>query len=198
VARVTTMEELFLDEIRDLYDAEKQLLEALPELARSVSSEELRNVLEEHGEQTETQVKRLERIFAVLGEKATGRKCFAMAGLIREANEIAGASGDTAVRDAGLIAAAQKVEHYEISGYGSARAHAEILGDDRAARLLSETLFEEKEADERLTELADSLVNEEAAWSSNHAFNGSNHALNSSANGRPKTRSAGGSDLREH
>jgi ferritin-like metal-binding protein YciE len=191
------MEELFLDEIRDLYDAEKQLLEALPVLARSVSSEELRNALEEHGEQTGIQVKRLERIFAVLGEKATGRKCFAMAGLIREANEIAGASGDDAVRDAGLIAAAQKVEHYEISGYGSARAHAEILGDDRAARLLSETLFEEKEADERLTELvdslinADSLINEDAAWGSNGVFS-------NGANGHPKTRSAGGSDLREH
>jgi ferritin-like metal-binding protein YciE len=106
-----------------------------------------------------------------------------MTGLIREADAIAGASGDAAVRDAGLIAAAQKVEHYEISGYGSARAHAELLGDDRAARLLSETLYEEKEADERLTELADSLINEEAA--------------RAPENGIPKTRGAGGSGRRD-
>jgi ferritin-like metal-binding protein YciE len=180
MAKVTTMEELFLDEIRDLYDAEKQLMEALPQIANAASSAELRNAFEEHREQTGFQVKRLERIFAVLGERATGKKCHAMTALIKEENEIASASGDPAVRDAGLIAAAQKVEHYEVSGYGSARAHAEILGDDRAARLLSETLFEEKEADERLTELAESIINEEAVRRPDDA--------------REKTRSAGVSE----
>ncbi len=178
MAKVTTMEELFLGELRDLYDVEKQLMEALPEMARAASSEQLRNAFEEHLEYTEIQAKRLERIFEVLGERSTGRKCLAMTALINGADEIGGASGDDAVRDAGLIAAAQKVEHFEISSYGSARAHAEILADDRAARLLSETLFEEKEADERLTELADSLINEEAARP-------------------PKTRGAGGSGLRD-
>src|SRR5579863_2740521 len=142
MARVTTMEELFLDEIRDLYDAEKQLMDALPEMADAASSADLRSAFEEHLEQTGIQMKRLERIFAVLGEKATGKKSHAMNALIREGSEIASASGDPAVRDAGLIAAAQKVQHYGISSYGSARAHAEILGDDRGARLLSETLFE--------------------------------------------------------
>jgi ferritin-like metal-binding protein YciE len=176
---LTTMEELFLGELRDLYDAEKQLMEALPEMARAASSAELRNTFEEHVELTGIQVKRLERIFAVLGEKAAGKKCLAMTGVIKEGNEIAGASGDAVVRDAGLIAAAQKAEHYEISGYRSARAHAEILGDDKAARLLSDTLFEAKETDERLTELAESLISEEGACCMN-------------AN-TPRARGAGGS-----
>jgi ferritin-like metal-binding protein YciE len=186
MAKLTTMEDLFLDEIRDLYDAEKQLTKALPEMADAASSDELRNVFQEHFEQTMNQVNRLERIFAEMDEKPTGKKCAAMTGLIKEGNEMVSASDETAVRDAGLIAAAQKVEHYEISGYGSARTHADILGNDRAVRLLDETLFEEKEADERLNDLANSLINEEAARGSNV-----------SPNGRPKTRAAGGSSRDE-
>jgi ferritin-like metal-binding protein YciE len=180
------MEELFLDEIRDLYDAERQLTKALPEMADAASSDELRNAFQEHLEQTVNQVKRLERIFEVLGEKPTGKKCAAMTGLIKEGNEMVSASDETAVRDAGLIAAAQKVEHYEISGYGSARTHAEILGDNRAVRLLDETLFEEIETDQRLNDLAMTLINEEAAGGSNGASRGQH---------RPKTRTAGGSSL---
>jgi ferritin-like metal-binding protein YciE len=172
MAKITTMEELFLDEIRDLYDAEKQLIKALPEMAKAASSDELRDAFEEHLEQTKIQAQRLERICEALGEKATGKKCAAMTGLIKEGNEIVGASGDTAVRDAGLIAAAQKVEHYEISGYGSARTHAGILGNGGAVRLLEETLFEEKEANERLTELARYLINDEAARSSKGSAKG--------------------------
>ena len=144
MAKVTTMEELFLDEIRDLYDAEKQLTKALPEMAKAATSEELRNAFEEHLEQTKNQVQRLERIFEGLGEKGTGKKCAAMAGLIKEGDEMASNSEETAVRDAGLIVAAQKVEHYEISGYGSARTHADLLGNAEAVRLLQETLEEEK------------------------------------------------------
>lgn len=166
MAKLSTMEELFLDEIRDLYDAERQLTRALPEMAGAASSDELRDVFEEHLEQTHNHIQRLERIFEVLGEKATGKKCAAMTGLIKEGNEIVSASDETTVRDAGLIAAAQKVEHYEISGYGSARTHAEILGDEKAARLLDETLFEEREADERLNDLALNLINEQAAGES--------------------------------
>jgi ferritin-like metal-binding protein YciE len=180
MAKVTTMEELFLDEIRDLYDAERQLTKALPEMANAASAEELRTVFEEHLEQTENHVQRLERIFEALGEKATGKKCAAMTGLVKEGNELIGDTDDTAVRDAGLIAAAQKVEHYEISGYGSARTHAELLGNGEAVRLLDETLFEEKEANERLNDLAQNLINEQAAGGSNRP-------------GRPKTRAAGGS-----
>jgi len=162
MAKITTMEELFLDEIRDLYDAEKQLTKALPEMAKASSSDELRDVFEEDLEQTQAQIRRLERIFEALGEKPTGKKCAAMTGLIKESNEMISATGDTAIRDAGLITAAQKVEHYEMSGYGSARTHAEILGDGGAVRLLEETLFEEKEANERLTELARYTINDEA------------------------------------
>jgi ferritin-like metal-binding protein YciE len=186
MAKVTTMEELFLDEIRDLYDAERQLTKALPEMADAASSAELRNAFQNHFEQTVNQVKRLERIFEVLGEKPTGKKCAAMTGLIKEGNEMVKASDETAVRDAGLIAAAQKAEHYEISGYGSARTHAELLGDNRTVRLLDETLFEEIEADQTLSDLAMTLINEEAANRSNVP-----------ANDRPKTRAAGGSSRDE-
>jgi ferritin-like metal-binding protein YciE len=186
MAKVTTMEDLFLDEIRDLYDAEKQLTKALPEMAHAASSDELRYAFEEHLDETVNQIERLERIFEALGEKPTGKKCAAMTGLIKEGNEMVSASEETAVRDAGLIAAAQKVEHYEISGYGSARTHAEMLGNDKAVRLLDETLFEEREADERLNDLANSLINEEAAGGSNVA-----------PNGRPRTRAAGGSSRDE-
>jgi ferritin-like metal-binding protein YciE len=186
MAKVATMDELFLDEIRDLYDAEKQLTKALPKMAEAATSEDLRTAFEEHLEQTETHVERLERIFEALGEKGTGKKCAAMAGLIKEGGEIASETEDTAVRDAGLIAAAQKVEHYEISGYGSARTHAEILGNDEAVRLLEETLSEEKETDEKLNELAQGMINEEAAGTSSGA-----------TTSRPKTRAAGGSSSRQ-
>jgi ferritin-like metal-binding protein YciE len=179
MAKITTMEELFLDEIRDLYDAEKQLTKALPEMAKASSSDELRDAFEEHLEQTQAQIRRLERIFEAMGEKPTGKKCAAMAGLIKEGNEMVSATGDTAIRDAGLITAAQKVEHYEISGYGSARTHAGILGNDGAVRLLEETLFEEKEANERLTELARYMINDEAARGSNHGAKGAGGSADS-------------------
>jgi len=183
MAKVATMEDLFLDEIRDLYDAERQLTKALPKMADAASSDELRYAFEEHLGQTETHVQRLERIFDELGEKATGKKCAAMTGLIKEGDQIVGASDETSVRDAGLIAAAQKVEHYEISGYGSARTHAALLGNGRAVSLLDETLSEEKEADEKLNELAMSMINQNAAAVS--------------MDGRPKTRAAGRSNPNE-
>lgn len=161
-----TMEELFLGELRDLYDAEKQLTKALPEMAKAASADELREAFTEHLEQTKGHVERLEQIFEALGEKGTGKKCAAMAGLIKEGNEVVDDSDESAVRDAGLIAAAQKVEHYEMSGYGSARTHAEILGKKRAASLLKQTLEEEKEADAKLNEIATSMINEEAVTTS--------------------------------
>jgi ferritin-like metal-binding protein YciE len=194
MAQVTTMEELFIEELRDLYDAEKQLTKALPKMAKAASSEELRTAFEEHLEQTEGQVGRLEEIFKALGEKATGKTCAAMAGLIKEGNEIAQEIEESAVRDAGLIAAAQKVEHYEISGYGSARTHAELLGNDEAVSLLEETLEEEKSTDERLTELAESIINEEAVSGSNSGGGGATKkpASAQKSSSRPKTSSAGG------
>ena len=158
MANISTLNELFVEEIRDLYDAEKQLTKALPKMAKAATSEELRAAFEEHLQQTEGHVERLEQIFDSMGEKAAGRKCAAMAGLVREGDEIASET-EAGVRDAGLIAAAQKVEHYEIAGYGSARTHAELLGKEEAVRLLDETLEEEKETDEKLTELAESVAN---------------------------------------
>src|SRR6185312_61836 len=163
MSKVTTMEELFLEELRDLYDAETQLTKALPKMSKAAASDDLRDAFDEHLGETENQVERLKRIFELVGEKPTGKKCVAMTGLIKEGDEMVGESNETAVRDAGLIAAAQKVEHYEISGYGSARTHAELLGNDEAARLLEETPHEEKAADEKLNQLAKSMINREAA-----------------------------------
>jgi ferritin-like metal-binding protein YciE len=190
MAKVATMEDLFLDEIRDLYDAEKQLTKALPKMAKAASSEELRTAFENHLEETENQVERLEQIFTMLDEKGTGKKCAAMAGLIKEGDEVASSTEDSAVRDAGLIAAAQKVEHYEISGYGSARTHAQLLGHQEAVSLLEETLKEEKQADRVLNDIAESSVNEEAE---SQAGNGGGTRSKRAA---PKTRSAGSSSSR--
>ncbi len=163
MAKLSTLEELFLDEIKDLYDAEKQLTKALPKMVQAAASDKLRQAFEDHLDQTRGHVERLEKVFDSLGEKAKGKKCEAMAGLVKEGGEIASNTEKTSVRDAGLIAGAQKVEHYEIAGYGSARNHARVLGHGRIAALLEETLSEEKEADARLNALAQNTVNEEAA-----------------------------------
>jgi len=163
MSKMATMDDLFLDEISDLYDAENQLTKALPKMAKAASSDGLKRAFEEHLGQTQGHVERLEQIFESLGQKNKSKKCAAMAGLIKEGDELAADTEDTAVRDAGLIAAAQKVEHYEISGYGSARAHAQMLDLPSAVRLLEETLAEEKAADEKLGSLAEMGVNKDAA-----------------------------------
>lgn len=162
MAKVETLEDLFLDEIRDLYDGEKQLTKALPKMAKASSSGELRTAFENHLKETQNQIARLEQIFGMLDEKATGKKCTAMTGMIKEGDEMVSSTTDTSVRDAGLISAAQKVEHYEMSGYGSARTHAQLLGHMQAVSLLEETLNEEKQADRKLNDIAESSVNEEA------------------------------------
>jgi len=162
MSKVTTMEELLIEELRDLFDAELQLTKALPKMAQAAASPELKNAFEEHLIQTENQVERLRRILELSSEKATGKKCAAMAGLIKEGAAMASDTDATPIRDAGLIAAAQKVEHYEISGYGSARTHAELTGNDEAVRLLEETLREERETDEKLTKLAQNVIHEDA------------------------------------
>jgi ferritin-like metal-binding protein YciE len=159
--QTTTMDQLFLDEIRDLYDAEKQLTKALPKMAKAADSEDLRMAFEGHLEQTREHVRRLEEIFDALGEKGAGKKCTAMQGLIKEGADLM-EMDQSALRDAGLIAAAQKVEHYEISGYGSVRAHAQMLGNSDAVSLLDETLSEEKNADRKLNDLAESTINSAA------------------------------------
>jgi ferritin-like metal-binding protein YciE len=161
--KLRTLDDLFLDQLRDLYSAENQLLKALPRLAKAATAPELQDALHDHLEQTEGQAERLEQICEQLGARPRGKKCTAMEGLIEEAKELLGEDAEEAVRDAGLIAAAQKVEHYEIACYGCARTWARQLGHHQAADLLQQSLHEEEEADRKLTRLAEGLVNLEAA-----------------------------------
>jgi ferritin-like metal-binding protein YciE len=157
---MTTLDELLLDQIRDLYDAEKQLVRALPKMAKAATSEYLREAIENHLEETKNQVSRLEEIFAELETPAKGKSCKAMKGLIEEGGEAAGEKGADALIDLSVIAAAQRVEHYEISAYGTARAIATHLGHDRVAALLEQTEDEEKATDSKLTEIASGLYQE--------------------------------------
>src|SRR5262245_49236146 len=162
--KLESLEDLYLDQLRDLYSAENQLLKALPKMAKGASSAELRRALEDHLQETQLQAERLEQILAELGAKAKGKKCKAMEGLIEEGKEVLKADADEpAVQDAALIAAAQRVEHYEIAGYGCARTYARLLGQSAAASLLERSLEEEKAADEKLNTLAESSINLRAA-----------------------------------
>jgi ferritin-like metal-binding protein YciE len=161
-----TLHDLYLNELRDLYSAETQLLEALPKMAEAVTSSQLKGAFTDHLQQTEGHVKRLEEIFEALGEEPGGETCKAMQGLIAEGEEYAKASGERDVRDAGLIGAAQRVEHYEMAGYGTTRTLAQRLGESEAAEKLQATLDEEGEADQKLTAIAEGEVNEEAASAS--------------------------------
>jgi ferritin-like metal-binding protein YciE len=154
---VESLNELFVEQLRDLYDAENQLIKALPKMAKGANSEELRQGFEEHLEQTKGHAQRIEQIFEQLGEKAKGKKCKAMEGLVKEGSETLEEDMNEAVKDAALIAAAQRVEHYEIAGYGTARTFANLLGEREAASLLEQTLEEEKETDAKLTELAEGI-----------------------------------------
>jgi ferritin-like metal-binding protein YciE len=160
--KMDTLQKLYTEELRDLYNAENQLLKALPKMAKGASSQELKDAFEKHLEQTKTHVERLEEIFEELGEKPKGKTCRAMKGLIQEGSEILEEDGDESVLDAGIIVAAQKVEHYEIAGYGSVRTFAHLLGKDKSAELLQTTLDEESETNEILNKLAESVVNPEA------------------------------------
>lgn len=151
------LKELYIDELRDLYDAENQLLKALLKMAKAATSEELRSGFEEHLEQTQEHVSRLEQIFSELDEKPTGKKCKGMQGLISEGKEMMEEDFEGALMDAALISAAQRVEHYEIAAYGTVRTYAKILGEEEAVSLLEETLEEEKETDQKLTEIAETI-----------------------------------------
>ena len=161
-SKMATLDDLYTDLLKDLYSAEKQLVKALPKMAKHAQSRDLQNAFQEHLRQTEGQVDRIERIFSEMGGSPRGKKCVGMEGLIEEGNELLQEDVDPDVLDAGLIAAAQKVEHYEIAGYGTARAWAERLGYDSAVRLLQQTLEEESAANEKLTKIAESHVNMEA------------------------------------
>lgn len=157
-----SLHELYLEKLRDLYSAEQQILKALPKVRKKVTHEELQEAMDTHIAQTEQQVQRLERIFEQLGESPKGKHCKGMEGLLAEASELMGEDADADVLDAGLIAAAQAVEHYEMAGYGTARTYAELLGFDDHSELLQQTLNEEEETDRILTEIAMTSVNIEA------------------------------------
>ena len=160
--KIDSLKTLLEEELKDIYSAEKQLLKALPKMVKKATSEELKAALEEHLDVTHGQVERLEEVFETLGKPAKAKTCKAMQGLLEEATEIMEEDADDAVMDAGIIAAAQKVEHYEIASYGTVRTWARLVGEEQAAELLQETLDEEGEADKRLSELAESFVNPEA------------------------------------
>lgn len=159
---VQSLEDMFLEELKDVYNAENQILKALPRMAKKASAPELRRAFEQHLKQTEVQVQRLERVFATLDEKPKGKSCKGMQGIIEEGKEVMSEDIEDDVLDAALIAAAQKVEHYEMATYGTLRAWAETLGNQQAAKLLQQTLDEEEATDKKLTQLAEQLVNAEA------------------------------------
>ncbi|MGB6304606.1 MAG: ferritin-like domain-containing protein [Acidobacteriaceae bacterium] len=159
--KVESIEDLFLDELKDLYSAEKQITKALPKLVKAASTEELSAAFDSHLQETKGHVERLEEIFQKLGKKGTGKTCEGMKGVLEEGAEVVQEIEKGPLRDAGLIAAAQRVEHYEIAGYGSVRAFAQLLGKTDIVELLEQTLDEEKAADEKLTKISGS-VNQEA------------------------------------
>ena len=152
--KLETMKELLLDELQDLYSAETQITKALPKMVKASSSQELKQAFQSHLQETEGQVDRLEQIFKHLKEKSKGKTCEGMKGLLKEGEERIKEGGEPEVVDAGLISAAQRVEHYEIAAYGSARTYAELLDEPEIAKLLNQTLEEEKSADHKLTSVA--------------------------------------------
>lgn len=159
----SALKEFFIDSLKDLYWAEKHLIKALPKMAKKATSDELRSALEKHLAETENQVIKLEQVFASIDEKAVAKKCEAMEGLVKEAESIMSDTEDgTMTRDVGIIAAAQKVEHYEIASYGTVRTLADVLGLPEAAELLNQILDEEKNADSLLTQIAEAYVNQSA------------------------------------
>ncbi len=160
---MNTLRDLYIDELKDLWSAEKQLVKALPKMAKAANDPELSKAFLTHLRQTEQQVKRLEQVFDDLGESPRGKKCIGMEGLIEEGQELIKERPDPDVLDAGLIAKAQHIEHYEIAGYGTVRTYAQLLGSERQAQLLQQTLDEEGQTDKLLTQLAESSINIEAA-----------------------------------
>ena len=162
MAEAGTLHDAFIDELRDTYDAEKQLLKALPKLAKAATSPELRAAFESHLEETQGQIERLEQVFASLDEKVRGKHCDGIAGIIEEGKAMMEEDFDDATMDACLIASGQRAEHYEMAAYGTLVAWAQAMGHDEAAELLQQTLDEEKAADEKLSALAEGGINQEA------------------------------------
>jgi ferritin-like metal-binding protein YciE len=189
-----TLRDLYIDELKDLWSAEKQLVQALPRMAKAANDPRLAKAFNTHLRQTERQVTRLERIFKELGESPRGKKCIGMEGLIEEGKELMKEKPEPQVLDAGLIAKAQHIEHYEIAGYGTVRTYARVLGEERQAQLLQETLDEEGETDKLLTQLAEGSINVEAAEAESEEEEEETTSRGKSRGGRSATKraSAGG------
>ncbi|MFO0951604.1 MAG: ferritin-like domain-containing protein [Isosphaeraceae bacterium] len=160
--KLDSLKTLYIDELRDLYSAENQILKALPKMAKAASSKTLQTAFKAHLKETEGQVERLTQIFEQLGESPKGKTCLAMEGLISEGEELMSQKAEPEVLDAGLIAAAQRVEHYEMAGYGTVRTYARLLGETEAEGLLQATLDEEGKTDKKLSQIAEQVVNPEA------------------------------------
>lgn len=160
--KLATLHDLYVDELKDLYNAEHQLLKALPKMAKAASDPSLAKAFTNHLGETQTQIERLEKIFEKLDTSPKGRTCKAMKGLLEEGKDVMADDADPMVMDAALIASAQRVEHYEMAGYGCVRTYARLLGYDQAADLLQQTLDEEGAADKKLTKLAETVINAEA------------------------------------
>ena len=193
------LRDLYIDELKDLYSAEKQLLKALPKMAKAASDPQLQEAFTAHLAQTERQVERLEEIFESMGASPRGKKCVGMEGLIEEGSELIEEDPDPEVLDAGLISKAQHVEHYEIAGYGTVRTYASVLGEDRHVELLQETLDEEGQADKLLTQLAESSINLEAATADDEADvtdNGRSRSAERAMSRRPATERSHGNRTR--
>jgi ferritin-like metal-binding protein YciE len=158
-----SLDKLFIEELKDVYNAEKQILRALPRMAKAAESPELQQAFTKHLRETEGQVRRLEQVFQELGQSARGKTCKGMQGLLEEGKEVLEKEGEPAVIDAALIASAQRVEHYEIAAYGCLRTYAQLLGYSQAERLLQQTLEEEEAADKKLTQIGESGINDAAA-----------------------------------
>lgn len=152
--KMETLKQLYIEELRDLYSAESQIVKALPKMVGAATSTKLKEAFKSHLQETEEQVQRLEQIFAVLGESPRGKTCEGMKGLLKEGAEFMEENAEPELMDAGLISAAQRVEHYEMAGYGTVRTYAELLGDENAVELLEDTLKEEKAADSKLSKIA--------------------------------------------
>jgi ferritin-like metal-binding protein YciE len=177
------LKSLYVDELRDIYNSEQQLIKALPKMAKAANSDELRKGFEEHLEQTRGHATRLEQILSALGEPVKGKKCKGMAGIVAEGGEMLSEDFEGALMDAALISAAQRVEHYEIAAYGAVHAYAELMGESEAASLLQQTLEEEKETNQKLTELSEGINSE--------AFEGSSETEEEETRPRHKTAKAG-------
>jgi len=161
--KLNSLQDLMVDEVRDLYSAEKQLVKALPKMAKAATSPRLKTLLQEHLAETENHVKRLEQVFQHLGLNARAKKCKGMEGLIQEGSDMLEEDADPEVLDAAIIASGNRVEHYEIAAYGTVRTYAQILGNQQIANLFQQTLDEEGNADKKLTALAESSINVQAA-----------------------------------